>query len=89
MWNTIEERRRIGRPIKNCARVTRIIEGKIKGEAGRGRTRTPFIKRTIVHHIGKTNYKGIKVSAMDKKEWAAIVYDNSTNIRIVKNNKFN
>jgi len=48
-----------------------IIEGKIERIAGRGRPRTSFMKQ-IIKDIGKTNYKKLKVTVMDRDEWKAI-----------------
>lgn len=43
----------------------------IKGKAGRGRPRTPFMKQ-IIDDIGKTNYKELKVVVMDRDKWKDI-----------------
>lgn len=73
IWKTIKERRKkwIGHIMRNNEWITTIIEGKIEGKAGRGRSRTPFMKQ-IIDDIGKTNYKELKVAVMDRDKWSAI-----------------
>lgn len=47
--------------------IATIIEGKMVGKAGRGRPRTPFMKR-IAEVVGKPTRKEPRVSVMDLYE---------------------
>jgi len=43
------------------------LQGKIEGKAGRGRPRTPFMKR-IIEDIGRTTDEELKEAVMDRDE---------------------
>jgi len=60
--NQGKEKKRIGHIIRNNEWITKIIEGKIDGNVGRGRPRKPLMKQ-IIKDREKTNYKELKVVA--------------------------
>jgi len=47
------------------------MERKMEGKAGKGRSRTPFMKQ-IIENIGRTTYKKPKAAMMNRDEWMSI-----------------
>jgi len=52
--------------------ITRIMESKTEGKAGRSRPRTQCMKQ-IIEDIGRTTYNELKVAVMYRHEWRSIV----------------